>query len=358
MLYWLIPDLIIRLSQLKTVSALSVTNSHSEKMQEFIYLLLIFGLVSGIFDNITVLVQGPSSQDRIFIEFANSLSLLENKTWEIITIKNQFLPKLDTNSVSNLPKVKNLTITRTGLREIRRGAFENLPNLKVLNLSNNEIEEVRIGIFTKLPMEDLFLNNNKISKIGYKAFSYLSLKRLFLQNNQISRWSKDWFADSWIQILDLSHNFIADLPSHAFGLMSKPVNASLSVFFTSNQLKKINNEVFSGFESFETVGLDSNSIDRVSPGVFSGVKHVGVLDLNNNSLFELNSGIFKDTRIDIVRLEDNKLRCLSTDTFRMEELDIDGNPITCFCVKTWLDWRDKHSNPSIYHITNLEQDCI
>ncbi|XP_044261877.1 SLIT and NTRK-like protein 6 [Tribolium madens] len=330
-------------------------------MQLFI-LLIISGLAScksGIFDNVSVYIRGLDFEDTILIEFDDSLvPHLQHKPSEVITIKNQFIPKLDTNSITNLTKVQNLTLTKNGIRDIRRGAFQNLPNLKVLNLSGNAIEEIRIGIFNELPMEDLFLDNNKISRIGYKAFSHMTLKKLFLQNNKISRWSKDWFADSYISHLDLSFNLIEDLPPNSFRFMSKPVNDSMSLIFTGNQLKKINNDVFNGMERFQRIFLDSNLIDRLSSGTFNGVKYINVLNLNNNSLYELDSDVLKNTQVDIVMLEDNKLRCLSTDIFRMEELDIDGNPITCFCVKSWLAWRDIHSNPSIYHITNLEQECI
>jgi Leucine-rich repeat (LRR) protein len=317
---------------------------------------------SGVFDNVTVLIKGldkTTTEDSILIEFDDSLSkYLNNKPSEIVIIRNQFIPKLETNSVADLTKVQNLTLASNGIREIQQGTFQNLPNLKVLNLSRNSIEEVRIGIFTDLVMHDLYLDHNKISRIGYKAFSKLHLKNLFLRNNRISRWSKDWFADSSVLVLDMGYNLIEELPPNAFHLMSKPANNSMSVIFTGNQVKKLNSHVFSGVSTYDRIVLDGNSMDRLAPGVFDGVRRVNVLNLNNNSLSEVNADVLGTVQIDVLMLEDNKLRCLSTDIFRMEELDIDGNPISCFCVKTWLDWRDRHSNPSIYHITNLEEECI
>jgi Leucine-rich repeat (LRR) protein len=142
---------------------------------------------SGVFNNVTVLVKGldkTTTEDSILIEFDDSLSkYLNNKPSEIVIIRNQFIPKLETNSVADLPKVQNLTLASNGIREIQQGTFQNLPKLKVLNPSRNSIEQVRIGIFTDLRMHDLYLDHNKISRIGYKAFSKLHLKNLFLRNN-------------------------------------------------------------------------------------------------------------------------------------------------------------------------------
>lgn len=314
---------------------------------------------SGIFDNVTLLVTRLGEPSHVVVvDFDDSLTKYVVPSSEGIVIKDQLIPKLDTNCISDFPKLKNLSLVSNGIREIRRGAFKNLPNLKLLNLSHNDIEEVRQGIFNHLPMEDLYLNNNKISRIGYKAFSHLHLRNLFLNNNKISRWSKDWFADSSVLILDLSYNLVEELPPNSFHLMSEPVNGSMSLIFSGNQLKKINNHVFNGFDKLRSIFLDSNLIERLAPGAFNGVKYVNSVNLNNNSLTEIRAEVLRGTQVDVLMLEDNKLRCLSTDLFRMEELDIDGNPITCFCVKTWLDWRERHSNPSIYHITNLEEECI
>ncbi|RZC38495.1 LRR 8 domain containing protein [Asbolus verrucosus] len=315
---------------------------------------------SGVFDNVTVYLQGldkAKTEDVVFIEYDDDLGkYINDKPCEIVIIRNQIIPKLEANSVSNLPKVQNLSMTNNGIREIQRGTFKNLPNLRVLNLSHNAIEEVSNGVFNNLSVEELYLDYNKISRIGYKGFSNLHVTNLFLNHNRISRWSKDWFADSSVLVLNMGFNLIEELPPNCFYLMSKDVN--MSVIFSNNQLRKIGDNVFNGIDSYKSVFLDGNLIEHLDAGAFNGVNYVNVLNLNNNSISEIDVNLLKTIRVDVLMLEDNKLRCISTDIFQMEELDIDGNPITCFCVKTWLDWRDRHSNPSIYHITNLEEECI
>lgn len=61
-------------------------------------------------------------------------------------------------SISSLKKLKSLTLSSLGLKEI--GTYiTSLPNLETLNLSNNEISKISI---VQSNIIDLTLNNNKI----------------------------------------------------------------------------------------------------------------------------------------------------------------------------------------------------
>src|SRR5699024_7663786 len=94
-------------------------------------------VTSGVFDNVTVLVKGlekTATENVILIDFDDRLAkYVKDTPSEIITIQHQFIPKLEADSISDLPKLQNLILARNGIREIRKGAFRNLPNLKVLN---------------------------------------------------------------------------------------------------------------------------------------------------------------------------------------------------------------------------------
>jgi hypothetical protein len=143
---------------------------------------------SGVFDNVTVLIKGldkTTTEDSILIEFDDSLSkYLNNKPSEIVIIRNQFIPKLETNSVADLTKVQNLTLAGNGIREIQQGTFQNLPNLKVLNLSRNSIEEVRIGIFTDLRDARFVLGPQQDLADRLQSFQQAPLEELVLAEQQ------------------------------------------------------------------------------------------------------------------------------------------------------------------------------
>lgn len=84
-------------------------------------------------------------------------------------------------SISSLKKLKSLTLSSLGLKEI--GTYiTSLPNLETLNLSNNEISKISI---VQSNITDLTLSNNKISAFEPSFKNLKKLKTLDLSSNPI-----------------------------------------------------------------------------------------------------------------------------------------------------------------------------
>jgi Leucine-rich repeat (LRR) protein len=111
----------------------------------------------------------------------NSLINLENLS--IIGSNNETEKRTRTLpfSISSLKKLKSLTLSNLGLKEI--GTYiTSLPNLETLNLSNNEISKISI---VQSNITDLTLSNNKISAFEPSFKNLKKLKTLDLSYNTI-----------------------------------------------------------------------------------------------------------------------------------------------------------------------------
>ncbi|KAH0822222.1 hypothetical protein GEV33_000569 [Tenebrio molitor] len=125
--------------------------------------------------------------DDTLVEYVN------NQPLSVVHIKDQKIPVLTRDSVSNLPNISEIVITGSGVKEMHAGAFHNLPSLKFLNLSGNLLEEIRDEVFSNLvELEWLHLENNRIATLGDKAFNNLpTLQHLFIDNNKIAIWKRE-----------------------------------------------------------------------------------------------------------------------------------------------------------------------
>lgn len=329
-------------------------------------LLLILVLLkqseSVTFENVSVILgktEDNSILNTITIKSDDKITryLKHHENVDIISVRNQFIDKLTENSITDLPKIKTIILTSNGIRHVAPGSFKNLPSLHTLNLSRNHIEVIETNVFNGLEnLRNLDLARNKINRIEVNCFDRMQFETVNFEHNRLFRWNKRWFLRGEVDFLLFGYNFIDELPENAFQFRVG------RIFFNNNKLRRISVGVFrgGGFRRLEGVHFDNNVIDRLDGGVFDGVDFVNVLNLSNNSLTDVDVMLSANMRISVLVLEDNRLKCVSTTILRMlDEMDIDGNPITCSCVKSWLDWRDKYSYPAIFHITNLEQEnCL
>lgn len=157
-------------------------------------------------------------------------------------------------SISSLKKLKSLTLSSLGLKEI--GTYiTSLPNLETLNLSNNEISKISI---VQSNIIDLTLNNNKIIAFEPSFKNLKKLKTLDLSSNPIKEFHPVILEMDNIESINLSSTEIQTISQEilkklgpiTFYLVGTPFGEWLQIeekgqeFFSFYQAKQINFETY------------------------------------------------------------------------------------------------------------------
>lgn len=131
-------------------------------------------------------INGFVNVDRSSFEFKPINASSDLKDGVLAHIKNNKIPKLCNNSISNLAKLEDLNLCCNDIEEIELVAFKNLPVLKYLDLSSNRITQIKNEMFSGLPaLTELRLSENRITKLGHKCFDGLPISMLYLSYNGV-----------------------------------------------------------------------------------------------------------------------------------------------------------------------------
>ncbi|CAH1119283.1 unnamed protein product [Phaedon cochleariae] len=262
------------------------------------------------------------------IPASNSLKdFLPESTFDMIEFRDQNIPVLYEDSLSNLDELDELIIESCSVYEIRPGALKNVPLLRRLSLKANKIEEIKGDIFNNLPLSTLDLSKNRITTISPTAFDYMSsLLNINLADNQISVWNPSWFKNTpLLTRISMQNNSITVIPEQAFHNLEGEkkfgkIDLSINLIFSYNKIEKIH------------------------PQAFSGLKKINNLWLDHNSIEEFDGDLLKGVAVKELRLNYNQIKCPTGDLsemFRAELTSIDVNPLDCDCLETIKDWKKK-----------------
>ncbi|XP_044261876.1 carboxypeptidase N subunit 2-like [Tribolium madens] len=297
--------------------------------------------------------------DNTLVEYVN------NQPWEIVKIQYQNVPNLSKNAVSHLPNVTEVGIISSGLEKIEPRAFGDLPKMEFLYINENPLKEVQNGVFANLSqLTWLHLENNSIETLGDKVFNDLpSLRHVFLDGNRISTWRSDWFAGSPVESISMSFNSIEELPSDMFEYYHKFNDERPSrlwyLILESNKVRKIHPDAFRGLKELDYLNLKNNSIKELPSGVFGTITYINNFELSDNLIKNIDPSIFNNTSLSYVKLRNNRLSCLPLELVNVTEIynvNIDGNPVSCNCVKSWKTWQEEYKK-EILSLGDIEQNC-
>ncbi|XP_064213882.1 leucine-rich repeat-containing protein 15-like isoform X1 [Tribolium castaneum] len=336
---------------------------------------LVNGAKSATFENVTVLLTtewnklfylGRTPMEKVYVASSNTIAEFVNlQPLEIVWIRNEHIPYLRENSLSNLPNIVQISVVSSGVKKIAPGTFQNDPKLDVINLESNQIEEVPNGVFTGLQLKALYLSNNQISRMGSAAFSNMTMTVLKMDNNKISRWRSEVFMGTPIGTLSLANNLIEEIPANAFsyGFQFKRINVPLAawhVVLSQNRIRKIHPQAFSLVNGFGYLSLADNYLKDLPKDLFRYVKSINTLDLTNNQISDV-GGVFDDININQLILINNTLNCFPDEVFDISRINfvfLDGNPVTCGCVAMWKDIQLRNNIWVVFNMKELEKNCI
>lgn len=202
-----------------------------------------------------------------------------------------------------LEKLKHLNLKRNKLSSIKRHALAGLKVLDTLNLADNALTELPENLFSYLScVREISLAGNRFQKIP--NFSHLyNLQVLNMSRNALtSVYLENNFAEAQkLEVLDFSHNQVADIPGYVFR----------SVFSSVKHL----NLSFSGVKSIDESTFFLEKLESLD---LSGNEHVSNLP---KSLMVLEKTEIKSLRLSRMKINDVSVFHSVLHMTQMEELE-------------------------------------
>ncbi|KAH9414512.1 Leucine Rich Repeat [Dermatophagoides pteronyssinus] len=297
-----------------TLTSLSITNTR------------ISWIDSNLFRNLAIsrtLTTLDLSYGHLIDIPVDALEPLENLQWlslqgnQIEIIKqNRFLYRLK--------HLRTLLLNENRLFIIDDGSFSGMPSLEQINFDSNMIERVEGNPFPST-LRSLSISNCLLRKIPFNSIESLSrLEILQLQGNLINHLSPFKLMVRRIQLIDLSHNLIDQIPDNLF------VNFQSSSSVNRIKLKRNQNE---------TRFTDSLQ-HSVKPASWTDNNNNNVDDRTNYNSLNESDDVFNDDdddddeglQIEQLYLDFNFIKALdSTNLFRsirLKKLSISNNRLS------------------------------
>jgi Leucine-rich repeat (LRR) protein len=164
----------------------------------------------------------------------------------VLRLDDNHFDRLSEASFVDMPSLHEIALAGNRIAELQRGAFDRLPALRKLDLSRNRVRRIHPETFLQQAstLEELWLTANSLDHVAETRTLLDSLPRL--------------------RYLDLSYNFIEEVP---FG-------------------------AFRGHPTLERLHLDHNRIQHIQREAFTAMPALRELRLRNNSLTSFVDGPF------------------------------------------------------------------
>ncbi|XP_052765949.1 protein toll-like [Mya arenaria] len=284
-----------------------------------------------------------------------------------IHLNDNKIRKLPQDAFTNLTNLQILDLGNNKLNSVPSSLFSGLTSLKRLNMSDNNIETLPEGIFQDLnTVATLSMTNNLFKHLDPNLFSNcIKLENLEVSGNQLTDMKYIIVNSAHIRNVDLSHNFLKDIPKllyYAEGMCRNNISARLQTLNASfNKISHFPADCFrnltvldlqhnlltdmldfNGMETLQTLNLRQNLIERIEDVVINPYKiSLKSLDLGQNLIHFIGQGVFQSP-LEYLYLDGNSLKYL--DPLNMpyfNYISISGNPLSCGCnnldLIVWLN---------------------
>ncbi len=249
-------------------------------------------------------------------------------------------------SVGMLMKLKQLDMSDNEIDFLGSETFSGGQSLTAVNLSHNLISAIDGNAFADSTVDVLDISYNKLTSLHY--YGLQRVRKLFAQANAIKNVSVDaFFRGHELAELDLSGNRVLWLPRYLF----TPVSALKSLSLSSNPLRGYLERtgeataVFAGLHKLETLNLANVGLTHIPTKVLGNLTLLKSLDVSRNKLSSLEIGAFQNiSRLVFLNLSHNLLTVPDFNALRtlphLQKIDFSSNPFQCTCelmpFRNWL----------------------
>lgn len=266
-------------------------------------------------------------------------SRLKDRTFHRLLLNNNNITAINRDDFNNI-SVREVVLRKNPMKRIRHDAFQEIRHvLEVLDLDSDRItidEGLRFldGLY-KLKVLDLGYNRlrDRYEEFPSEIFAGLnlsSLTTLTLQALQITKIDDGAFSGlENLEQLDLSYNFISDIPSELRKLKNLE---GLKLY--SNELTSIKNNTFSGLTKLKKllIGVNEITTESIELGAFNDLNNsIEEINLYQNPLYKVPSDVLRNLKnLKKLSLVKTNLENIENGSFvgeyKLEELHLDDNP--------------------------------
>lgn len=249
-----------------------------------------------------------------------------------IRISDNHLEHIESYTFSEMDELQFIVLERNLIRIIRNKAFCDLRNKLSIYLGDNRLSYIETASFDGLPFfNKLDLHNNGLQEFSLDVFNNCTNEKfpmaLNLSRNILSELqSGETWNPIYINIIDLSHNLLIDVPK---GFLEGIKSSLRRVHLGYNHLGKLDEEAFGVLGNLEVVTLEHNEIVRLRKRAFAGLHRLQILDLSHNHIEQLHMEQFKHlSNLRVIDLSYNHLRSIPRDAFqntKLERIDLSNN---------------------------------
>ncbi|XP_042219703.1 protein artichoke-like [Homarus americanus] len=336
--------------------------------------------------------EGLTSLETLQLDDDNILAipwtaLAKVRTLTSLTLDYNRVGVISASSLQTVTSLHHLSIAHNIIRELPQGTFSNFTYLESLNLYGNQLQnlipESLIGLRESL--KELNLGLNLLSELP--QFDFPLLNTLVLSKNNITSLPSDAFVLlPELKMLDLSENHLSSLPVTLLHPVRKLSTLDLSmnqiveirpgqfnesfinvINLQHNEIKEIPSEAFKDLLFLHTLDLSHNTIRSVSDTAFLNIALLHILRLNNNMLPSFKKEYFKltipadVTELRILDLSHNDITFLQPLAFQLHSklnwLSLSHNRLSFFPPEIIRDLSDlEHLNVESNQIKSLENN--
>ncbi|XP_037079539.1 toll-like receptor Tollo, partial [Pollicipes pollicipes] len=226
--------------------------------------------------------------------------------------------ELQPGAFAGVERLESLDLSVSGLRLLQRGVFASLTTLKKLNLTGNDLQDFSelLGAGISENLQILDVSHNRISELPVSAASFLpSLRELYINANELSAIQDGalWGLPR-LEVLDVSDNQLAALPA----LMLNETRRLRDLRMQNNSIRVLPPGLLADLPHLLAVNISFNELSSlwVRGDAFSGLLRLVVLDLAGNRLETLSPEVFGDlSSLQVLDLSVNRLQSLPGGVF-------------------------------------------
>lgn len=266
-------------------------------------------------------------EKKVILQRADTVN--DEKEATEIYAKDQHINTLQAGCFKDLPKLKYVALTHSGIKHIEKSAFLNLPSIKSISIMFNNIEAIHNGIFHSLDITKLYLLGNKIETLEEHSFynlTYLQILDLS-HNNLYSLKSNIFYKTESLRKINISNNKLFHIQDYFFSVCFNSFDSPDSLIdLSSNYLSTIDRNIFKGVYYVESLLLNDNNITKIDPNAFISIIKSNILNLQGNNLEKIPNKILYG-KFDEVLYDDEERDVSLSDSVPLGNFSLDDSNI-------------------------------